>query len=443
MDSYRFIKLIIIINIVLSLLLITDTGAQQIEISSTLNPVGSGARAMGMGGAFIGVADDATAASWNPAGLIQLEKPEISLAYSYFHTKRAYNPSALTDIDSDNITDAEGLNYASITVPFVLLDWKNMVFSLNYQRVYEMNKELNITFQRSGSGANLLENNEFVQDGVLYTFSPAIALEITQTLSLGVTVNFWNDLFGDNGWSTNFEQQSNGEIFSFPVEFKVSEKSDVSFEGINAHIGFLWSFHESFTLGGIIKTPFDADLNRQVSSFQSQDWPSFPLLNESTNESDKDYTMKMPLSYGIGLSYRHSDELTIALDVYITDWSEYIIEDETGNKVNPLDGRLLTEGELNDTTQVRLGAEYLIIRADSLIPIRFGLFYDPEPAKGSPDDYYGVTFGSGYAKGKIAIDAAYEYRSGNNVTSDFPIIQDLSTDVHQHFFLLSAIFYLK
>lgn len=46
----------------------------RIGIASSPNPVGSGARAIGMGGAFIGIADDATAASWNPAGLIQLEK---------------------------------------------------------------------------------------------------------------------------------------------------------------------------------------------------------------------------------------------------------------------------------------------------------------------------------------------------------------------------------
>ncbi|MCJ7810524.1 MAG: hypothetical protein MUP26_09715, partial [Desulfobulbaceae bacterium] len=44
----------------------------RMEIPSSPNPVGSGARALGMGGAFIAIADDATAASWNPAGLIQL-----------------------------------------------------------------------------------------------------------------------------------------------------------------------------------------------------------------------------------------------------------------------------------------------------------------------------------------------------------------------------------
>ena len=56
---------------------------QQVGIASSPNPVGSGARAVGMGGAFIGVADDATAASWNPAGLIQLEKPEMSIVGEY------------------------------------------------------------------------------------------------------------------------------------------------------------------------------------------------------------------------------------------------------------------------------------------------------------------------------------------------------------------------
>ena len=39
--------------------------------------IGVGARAMGMSGAFTAVADDASAAYWNPAGLAQLESLEI------------------------------------------------------------------------------------------------------------------------------------------------------------------------------------------------------------------------------------------------------------------------------------------------------------------------------------------------------------------------------
>src|SRR5262245_10423641 len=48
----------------------------------SLNRPGSGARAAGMGNAFIAVSDDGTAASWNPAGLSQLRRPELSVVLS-------------------------------------------------------------------------------------------------------------------------------------------------------------------------------------------------------------------------------------------------------------------------------------------------------------------------------------------------------------------------
>lgn len=58
-----------------------------VEITSSPNPVGSGARAIGMGGAFIAVAADATAASWNPGGLVQLERPEVSAVGEGFYRR--------------------------------------------------------------------------------------------------------------------------------------------------------------------------------------------------------------------------------------------------------------------------------------------------------------------------------------------------------------------
>ncbi|MDM7917173.1 MAG: PorV/PorQ family protein [Candidatus Eisenbacteria bacterium] len=39
--------------------------------------IGVGARALGMGGAFTALANDASAAYWNPAGLAQMERPEV------------------------------------------------------------------------------------------------------------------------------------------------------------------------------------------------------------------------------------------------------------------------------------------------------------------------------------------------------------------------------
>ena len=43
-----------------------------------------GARSMGFGGAFVALADDATAAFANPAGLVQITRPEVSLEGRYW-----------------------------------------------------------------------------------------------------------------------------------------------------------------------------------------------------------------------------------------------------------------------------------------------------------------------------------------------------------------------
>ena len=52
-----------------------------------------GARSLGMGGAFLGLADDASAAEANPAGLTILRKPEISLERSRATTGICLSPS--------------------------------------------------------------------------------------------------------------------------------------------------------------------------------------------------------------------------------------------------------------------------------------------------------------------------------------------------------------
>jgi hypothetical protein len=44
--------------------------------------MGVGARALAMGGAFTAVADDATAAYWNPAGLVKIENIELTFMYA-------------------------------------------------------------------------------------------------------------------------------------------------------------------------------------------------------------------------------------------------------------------------------------------------------------------------------------------------------------------------
>lgn len=53
--------------------------------------MGVGARPLGMGGAFSAIADDATAAYWNPAGLVQLKSDEITTMHAVLNMDRQLN----------------------------------------------------------------------------------------------------------------------------------------------------------------------------------------------------------------------------------------------------------------------------------------------------------------------------------------------------------------
>jgi len=91
------------------------------QMNATPNPVGPGAKAMGMGGAFISVADDATAASWNPGGLLQVLRPELSLVGSWFSGRFDYNTSGIENVDiNGNPLDIQHLNYGSFVLPRVI-----------------------------------------------------------------------------------------------------------------------------------------------------------------------------------------------------------------------------------------------------------------------------------------------------------------------------------
>ena len=77
--------------------------------------IGIGARATAMGGAFTGLADDATALYWNPAGLTQIEGREFSATYSSWFPgiNRGYITYVMPKLGG---VTAVGFNYVSAGV---------------------------------------------------------------------------------------------------------------------------------------------------------------------------------------------------------------------------------------------------------------------------------------------------------------------------------------
>ncbi len=413
---------------------------QQVGISSTPNPVGSGARAMGMAGAFIAIADDATAASWNPAGMIQLEKPELSIVGSFDWNQEKFFSQYRPEVDTTGNFDYLYLNYFSATLPFETFQ-RNMVISVNYQRLYNFERNFSHRQNIAENSLSIITMKDLEQEGSLGPLGLAVAVQVTPQFAFGTTLNLWGAYIPfKNGWEATYSEQGNGTLSGTSVETNtlITESYD-DFSGINANFGFLWQPAKKIKVGSVVKLPFRAQLRHEFA-FQNQSDYGLPV-NSSTNSEyslKEDVKLDFPLSYGIGVALRFSDSLFFDLDIYGTEWSQYILTDGTGKKFSPIDGRPKEDSDISRTIQVRLGGEYLFIGKKFVIPIRTGFFYDPEPSEGEMKDFYGISLGSGFGYKQVIFDIAYQLRWGNDVDTG-NLINSSSSDVVQHNFLSSLI----
>ena len=405
---------------------------QRLEIPSSFNPVGSGARALGMGGAFIAVADDATAASWNPGGLIQLETPEVSVVGAFLRRTEDNGFGTNPEASGGERVHEERINYLSVTYPFTLLN-RNMVVSLNYQNLFDFTREWKFPLSQQSEEMSTDQNIDYNQEGSLSALGIAYCIQVTPEVSFGLTLNFWEDGLYDNEWKQTTREQGSGVFVGNAFIFESDSYDKYSFSGFNVNLGVLWQVNGRLTLGAVFKTPFEADLGHRSRFNSTMHFPDYPEADSTTSSSSSDSEdLDMPMSYGIGVAYRFSDEFTMSMDIYRTEWGDFELKDSSGNRTSPITGQPTSESDTDPTHQVRIGAEYLFISENHVVPLRAGLFYDPAPAEGTPDDYFGFSLGSGIAYCRFILDLAYQYRFGNNIGES--ILQNLgfSQDIDEH-----------
>ena len=160
-------KTLIIIFILLSgLTSSVSAGKYAAEFLTT----GVGGRALGMGGAFVAIADDASATYWNPAGLTQLDRAELMLMH-------AEQFSGLLQTDVFNF----------------VYPGKKYVIGLNYIRIGVDN--IPYTSRRDLAGRPVIDKH--VSDYEEAAFFSLGAL-LGQRLSLGVNFKAIRQSVGEN-----------------------------------------------------------------------------------------------------------------------------------------------------------------------------------------------------------------------------------------------------
>lgn len=424
-------------------------------MNATPNPVGSGARAIGIGGAFISVVDDATAASWNPGGLVQLTKEEVSIVGSFFSGKAKYSTFDVERIIEEDSPEIYRLNYLSVAFPFVLFR-RNLVFSLNYQHLYEFYQNRSYTWRDESSMTDIYHKDHKYQKGSLNTISSAFAIQIaessTKSFYMGMTCNFWDNDILDNGWENIYIQDAEGidEGYEKISHNEIYERYD--FSGFNMNIGFLYyqllSEGRKLQIGGVLKTPFDARIRHEQREKLYSEYPTSPTLNDYEEKSPplEDLVLKMPISYGLGISMFFSEDFFLAFDIYRTHWDRYVLKYPSGIEWSPINKTKLEDSpDIKPTTQIRLGSEYNLMQDPrKVIPIRAGLFYDPEPAAKDPDDIFGASLGTGISYNeRFSFDIAYQFRFGKKRDAETIKGEDVSSRIKQHYLYASMIYYFK
>jgi long-subunit fatty acid transport protein len=445
----------------------------QLEINSSPNVVGSGARALGMGSAFIAIADDATAASWNPGGLTQLERPELSLVYSYKSNTEDFG-SPRRGLNFDNTVAFDEINYASFVYPIPrTIGGRNLVVSLNLLKQFDFDRDLDFRFNDVGAAAggivNLAAKYEYRSRGGLSSLSPAFGFEITDKLSMGIVWNIYDqDILPDNEWKTrnNIRQRTFFNAVALPFTANRISEDYQDFDGHNYTIGLLYKPNERWSVGAVYHTKWSAD----VTYKQSTRLFSGGLVGRTRNERKQEYTF--PSAFGIGAAYRFpNDKLTVSFDITRREWDQFEILDPENpvralRRTSGITGLNKNTSKIRPTHTVRLGAEYVFVDAtkakqDYLPSLRAGLFYDPEPAggrdelpfgigirglsqkgDGKPDDFYGFSLGAGVlVKDRVNLDIAYIYRFGDNARKDTFGLYGTKADVEQHSLYVSTVVY--
>lgn len=378
---------------------------------------GAGARATGLGGAFIAVADDATAVSFNPAGLAQLLKPEVSFVGRGFRRDVAFEDvetvsGARNQLVSDSLITSTHYDplFLSGTMP-LRIGGRTLALQLSAQRFITLDEDdtRDLTESPLAGGGSSILHQAIRQDGQIDLYSFAFAYELSERVLVGVAANQWRGRWDLDSRSS----KESGGTTSF-VNFSQSNRLD----GTNFNLGLIWRW-PTWSLGLVRRTGFHADYTFGTSLQSSNGGATVDRRTQGV-----ELGLHWPASTGLGLAIRPFERWLFTADLTHTAWSEarYMTSRASLNGLSFFD---LDRGTRTpNATDLHLGAEHVLLTAAGNVwPLRLGLSREPQPVvdrtTGEQRVIYGASLGTGLKRGRYTLDVAYRYGWGRRQASQF------------------------
>ena len=347
----------------------SSIGVAQVEEIAIGNTFGLGARTMGMGGAFLAVADDFTTLYWNPAGLAQIRKFELFSSLSH------NEGNAETEFTRGRATEANKSTTRPNSIGLVYPLYANrggFAFALGYNRPQNFDSEVTIRGVDPSSGSvfsgfDVAETT--ANSGGMGIWSFGMGVFISKNILLGGSIDFWH---GSSFKELNSAAEDINRIDPEVASFAFHDTVDRDYSGLSGRIGVLAFAGENVTLGGTITLPAALEVNEV--------WEQQTIVQFDDGEEDVEgdggsilYDIERPFEFGGGVAIKLLEKrLTLAGDVQFTDWTQ--------TEYNPLpaDDVYNNFSRFYDSTiQVRVGTEYRIPGIET--SMRMGYFSDPIP----------------------------------------------------------------
>lgn len=371
-------------------------------LANGLNLNSLGSRALAMGGAFVGLADDFSAIYWNPAGISQFKRKYFGFYGTDIIPSGTYERTEIPTFTAET----EKKQYLSGMAAYYHPISEKVVAGLGVYIPSGLGSKWN-----GDDFAPVSNNIAYLWESKigLVTFAPALAFKINEMISVGAALNI---NYGTFDIKTHAGLAPNP---SPPPDFLDLGQYEESMTGwgYGATVGILFKPNDMFSVGATFRTASTVKFKGEAEISNL----SFLGAN-STSDLKRDVTW--PIWVAGGVAFKPRENLTLTGDLQWTQWSKI---DEIYTKfidaywqvMMGLSGDDKMPMRWKDTLHIRFGAEYML----NTFAIRAGYYFDPSPAPDStmnvliPSfDFNVLTAGCGYTLNGLQIDFSLEYLMG-------------------------------
>ena len=362
----------------IALLCVWVRGAVAQEERAIDNFAGVGVRAMGMGGAFVGVADDFTAMYWNPAGLAQMQQREIQV--SLLRNSRANDSIFNGTAGRSELTNTR-FGSLGFVYPYPVYRG-SLVLAAGLTRIKDFDWNLNL----KGNDEGLTADHAFQHEGELALAGVSAAIDVSPAVSLGATLGL---VSGEDEAVNKFDWADSQDEFqerrflardSFTDEYKWTPYAVLGAMLRTPRDKPRYRLGATFATGGTHEIRYVFRGASSDEGYNSVEYDDGTVEEFPDEEWSNTYELALPFEFGVGASAEALPGLTLAGSLHLAEWSqsEYKGADDYGLRADTS-----FETQYRDVLRYHFGVEYQVPVV--ALDLRAGYFVDPVPFIGPRD----------------------------------------------------------